>query len=282
LSMLELKDAIKLGRLQPDNKVLLENGDVHVTKIAVDPVWHLPGMAKRLGCDTGTLRRALFTYTGGMYPELVTRSDLEVFLPPIGGLSAYVFGDPSTLSNPDVPLACRVHDECNGSDVFGSDICTCRPYLTHGIEKCVEMAQSGGNGLVVYNRKEGRALGEVTKFLVYNARKRQEKGDNAAQYFERTECVAGVQDARFQELMPDIFHWLGITQLDRFASMSDMKHDSLVRQGITIGERIDLPEELIPEDAMVEIEAKKAAGYFTQNTIKDVKELGDVKGRNLF
>ena len=54
------------------------------------------------------------------------------------------------------PLACRVHDECNGSDVFGSDICTCRPYLTHGIEICVEMA-SGGNGLVIYNRKEGRA-----------------------------------------------------------------------------------------------------------------------------
>lgn len=26
----------------------------------------------------------------------------------------------------------RVHDECNGSDVFGSDICTCRPYLVHG------------------------------------------------------------------------------------------------------------------------------------------------------
>lgn len=55
-------------------------------------------------------------------------------------------------------------------DVFGSDICTCRPYLTHGIEECVREAQSGGAGLIVYNRKEGRALGEVTKFLVYNAR----------------------------------------------------------------------------------------------------------------
>ena len=35
-------------------------------------------------------------------------------------------------------------------------------------------AQQGGAGLIVYNRKEGRALGEVTKFMVYNARKRQE------------------------------------------------------------------------------------------------------------
>ena len=96
-----------------------------------------------------------------------------------------------------------MHDECNGSDVFGSDICTCRPYLIHGIEECARAAQTGGLGLIVYNRKEGRALGEVTKFLVYNARKRQEGGDAAATYFERTECVAGVQDARFQQLMPD-------------------------------------------------------------------------------
>ncbi len=120
-----------------------------------------------------------------------------------------------------------MHDECNGSDVFGSDICTCRPYLAHGIEICIEMAQQGGVGLVIYNRKEGRALGEVTKFLVYNARKRQKGGDRAAQYFKRTECVAGVQDMRFQELMPDVFHWLGITRIDRFASMSNMKYDAL-------------------------------------------------------
>ena len=92
-------------------------------------------------------------------------------------------------------------------------------------------AQNGGAGLIVYNRKEGRALGEVTKFLVYNARKRQEGGDQAATYFERTECVAGVQDARFQQLMPDVLHWLGITRIDRFVSMSNMKHDALTGSG---------------------------------------------------
>ena len=51
----------------------------------------------------------------------------------------------------------------NGSDVFGSDICTCKPYLIYAIEECVRCAQRGGVGLVVYFRKEGRALGEVTK-----------------------------------------------------------------------------------------------------------------------
>lgn len=51
----------------------------------------------------------------------------------------------------------------NGSDVFGSDICTCKPYLTYAIEECIRCAQRGGVGVVAYFRKEGRALGEVTK-----------------------------------------------------------------------------------------------------------------------
>jgi len=85
----------------------------------------------------------------------------------------------------------------------------------------------------------------------------------SATYFERTECVAGVQDARFQQLMPDVLHWLGITRIDRFVSMSNMKHDALTDSGIAIGERVPIPDELIPDDAKVEMEAKKAAGYFS-------------------
>jgi GTP cyclohydrolase II len=216
-----------------------------------------------------------------MFAELVTRSDLKVFLPPIGGITLYIMGELAALTDPQRQLACRVHDECSGSDVFGSDICTCRPYLIHGIEACVQMAQEGGAGLIVYNRKEGRALGEVTKFLVYNARKRQQGGDRAETYFERTECVAGVQDMRFQELMPDPLHWLGITHIDRFISMSNMKYDALVGQGISIGERVSIPDDMIPDDAQVEMDAKKAAGYFTTETLPDAEALAATKGRGL-
>ncbi|QIB34502.1 GTP cyclohydrolase II [Ancylobacter pratisalsi] len=262
IDMPEIRDAIRAGRLAIDGDVIGPKGDVRVTKAAIDPVWYLPGIAKRFGVGEGALRRALFEHTGGMFPELVTRGDLKVFLPPIGGMTLYMFGDPSKIGDGVTPLACRVHDECNGSDVFSSDICTCRPYLAHGIELCVEMAQKGGVGLVVYNRKEGRALGEVTKFLVYNARKRQEGGDQPDTYFKRTECVAGVQDMRFQELMPDVFHWLGIAKIDRFASMSDMKFNALERAGIEIVERVPIPDDLIPLDARVEMEAKVSAGYY--------------------
>jgi hypothetical protein len=44
-------------------------------------------------------------------------------------------------------------------------------------------------------------------------------------------------------------------------SMSDMKHDAIVGQGIPIHERVPIPEELIPEDSRVEIDAKIHAGY---------------------
>jgi len=210
----------------------------------------------------------------------VTRPDLDVFLPPIGGMTVYLFGDPAGLGRAETRIACRVHDECNGSDVFGSDICTCRPYLAHGIEVCIETAQSGGVGVVVYNRKEGRALGEVTKFLVYNARKRQEGGDRADAYFQRTECVAGVQDMRFQELMPDVLHWLGIARIDRLVSMSNMKYAPIVASGIEVVERVAIPDGLIPADASVEMDAKKAAGYYT-DAVPPPEVLHEAKGRGL-
>ena len=277
----EVMEAMQKGRLKADGKILSPGGAAVVTKAAVEPVWHLPSVAARFGCSEADLRRVLFEETGGMYPELVTRSDLEVFLPPIGGLTIYIFGNPQDLADPRVELTARVHDECNGSDVFGSDICTCRPYLTHAIEECIAGAQRGGVGLISYYRKEGRALGEVTKFLVYNARKRQEGGDTADKYFIRTECVAGVQDMRFQQLMPDVLHWLGITKIHRLVSMSNMKFDAITQSGIEVGERVNIPDELIPDDAKVEMDAKTAAGYFTPAGAPTPLQLKSTKGRDL-
>jgi GTP cyclohydrolase II len=280
LQLTELREAITKNRLKIDGTVIKESGDVVVTKAAIEPVWYLPGIAKRLGVDEGELRKSLFRETGGMFPELVTRPDLKILLPPIGGSSIYIFGDPKKIPDEKFELTVRVHDECNGSDVFGSDICTCRPYLLHGIEECIKTAQKGGTGVIVYHRKEGRALGEVTKYLVYNARKRQEGGDTAKNYFKRTECVAGVEDMRYQELMPDTLHFLGMTRIHNLISMSDMKYNAIVGSGIKVDNRYTIPKELIPADAQVEMEAKKAAGYWNDGDAKDEKELEKVKGRN--
>lgn len=278
----ECREAIAKCRLKPDGNILLPTGQSIVHKAAIEPVWYLPEIARRFACTEAYLRQSIFRMTNGMYPELITRPDIKVFLPPIGGLTVYIWGDPNTIPDENIPLTCRVHDECNGSDVFGSDICTCRPYLTHAIEECIKTAQQGGCGLVIYFRKEGRSLGEVTKYLVYNTRKRQAGGDTAEKYFNCTEQVAGVQDTRFQALMPDPLHYLGVTKIHNFISMSDMKYNAIVNSGIKIINRVEIPPELVPEDARVEITAKVFHGYNAGEAYKgiDDKELKETVGRN--
>lgn len=42
---------------------------------------------------------------------------------------------------------------------------------------------------------------------------------------------------------------------------TSMKHDAIVAQGIPIHERVPIPDDLIPADSRVEIDAKIHAGY---------------------
>ena len=60
-----------------------------------------------------------------------------------------------------------------------------------------------------------------------------------------------------------------------------MKHDAIVAAGITVGERVPIPDALIPPDARVEMDAKVAAGYFTSGDIPNASELTRPKGRSL-
>ncbi len=100
LDLHEMQSAVAAGRLKADGDIVHANGSIAVTKIAIDPVWYLPGIAERFGCTENALRRTLFEQTAGMFPELVTRPDMHVFLPPIGGTTIYLFGDVAKLSDP--------------------------------------------------------------------------------------------------------------------------------------------------------------------------------------
>lgn len=64
----------------------------------------------------------------------------------------------------------------------------------------------------------------------------------------------------------------------KMLSMSNMKYDAIVGAGIPIIERVELPDELIPEDSKVEIEAKINAGYFSNREVT-ADDLTKVKGR---
>ena len=166
------------------------------------------------------------------------------------------------IDNTEVTL--RVHDACLNSDCFRGTICTCAPYLFWSIEKAIETAQRGGVGFVFYFKKEGRSLGEVIKFRVYSAREGQDGGDSSENYFDKTTEIAGIEDIRFQEVMPDALLWLGINKIDHLYSMSNVKYDALVDAGIKVHHRHEIPKECISKDAHVEIAAKIKSGYFSK------------------
>ena len=81
--------------------------------------------------------------------------------------------------------------------------------------------------------------------------------------------------------MPDVLHWLGIQKIHRLVSMSNDKYDAITSSGIEVGERVRIPDELVPADAQVEIEAKIAAGYYTDGNVMDADALAATKGRDL-
>jgi GTP cyclohydrolase II len=86
---------------------------------------------------------------------------------------------------------------------------------------------------------------------------------------------------RFQELMPDVLHWIGTKRIDRLVSMSDMKYNAITRSGIEVTERIPIPADRIPADAHVEMDAKKAAGYYSESGVPTKEDLQKTKGRGL-
>lgn len=253
--------------LIPDDLIVDENRGVHCNKAGIYYSWNIPRLSSRLGLAEGEFREALYKFSRD---QRLLDKNINVYLPSVGGLTCYIFGDARKIRDPLTEIAVRVHDACNGSDVFGTDICTCRPYLIFAMKGCIKVAQRGGVGIIVYFRKEGRSLGEVTKFRVYNARKNQKGGDTADKYFFHTENIAGIRDARFQNMMPDVLNWLGIHRIDWLFSMSNEKYEALVEAGIRIYQRVPLPEHWVPKGAFVELDAKIADGYHAMELNTDI------------
>jgi len=276
---------LQLGSEMVADGVIVNKEDrtIACVKVAVDLVWNLPALANRLKMDETEMRQALSETTQNLR---VLDKQYKAYLPPVGGATVYFIGDIAKLNDPATEVAVRVHDECSGSDTFGTDICTCRPYLVFALLGAVQCAQRGGVGIIIYFRKEGRSLGEVTKFRVYNARKRQAGGDTAENYFKVTESIAGIRDARFQEMMPDILLWLGITRIDWLLSMSADKYDAITAANIEVMQRVPLPDSYVPKNATVEITAKISAGYHadpktveSEESIRELRNLEMIRER---
>eukprot|EP01084_Bolivina_argentea_P122558 217169_1 len=122
------------SQLKCDGLIVDSDGGIHAQKAAVYNVWNLFALSGRLELTETSLREALYKYTGNP-----TVNDLNkiAFIPNVGGCTVYTFGDIRLIRDNKTEIAVRVHDECNGSDVFGTDICTCRPYLIFALKACI-------------------------------------------------------------------------------------------------------------------------------------------------
>jgi hypothetical protein len=69
LTLGEIQAAIATGRLEVDGEIVHEAGDVSVTKIAVDPVWWLPGVAERFEVAEGSLGAACSSRPAACIPS---------------------------------------------------------------------------------------------------------------------------------------------------------------------------------------------------------------------
>ncbi|WP_293251917.1 MULTISPECIES: hypothetical protein [unclassified Microcoleus] len=85
---------------------------------------------------------------------------------------------------------------------------------------------------------------------------------------------------QFQELMPDVVHWLDIPRIDRLVSISHLKYNVIINSGIQVVDRIPIPQNWIPAGAQVEIAAKKAGGYYRPDPVPDATILAEAIGRD--
>ena len=253
------------GRLKADGNVVHDNGSVSVVKIAIDPVWYLPGIAERFGTSETRLRRTLFEQTAGMFPELVTRPDLQVFLPPIGGITVYLFGDVGQAAEP-------AHARSPAACTTSATAPTCSAPTSAPAGPISSTASRNA-------RKDAQAGGARPHRLQPQGRPRARRGHQVPG-LQRAQAPGGRRPGR------DLFraHRMRRRRAGRALPAADAGRAALARRPAHRPLRLDERHEVrradrrrastsssacrsrtswCPTDAQVEIEAKKAAGYFT-------------------
>lgn len=133
----------------------------------------------------------------------------------------------------------RIHSQCLTGDVFGSARCDCNDQLHAALQLIAE----SGNGVLVYQQREGRGIGLINKIHAYEL---QDQGLDTVAANEKLGFKADCRDYR----MPaEILKHLGATRV-RLLSNNPDKVSGLEQEGILVEER--LPLEIPPESSTKE------------------------------
>lgn len=142
-----------------------------------------------------------------------------------------------TQSGDRQPLV-RLHSECLTGDILGSLKCDCGPQLDAALHAMAHEARdSGGWGVLLYMRQEGRGIGLVNKLRAYRL---QDQGFDTVEANQRL----GLPDeARDFPVAARMLELLGAGTI-RLLTNNPAKVSALEAAGITVSERVphQLPE----------------------------------------
>ncbi len=138
----------------------------------------------------------------------------------------------------DRPPLVRLHSECLTGDILGSLKCDCGPQLDAALHAMAHEARdSGGWGVLLYMRQEGRGIGLINKLRAYRL---QDQGFDTVEANQRL----GLPDeARDFPVAARMLELLGAGRI-RLLTNNPAKVTALETSGITVSERVphQLPE----------------------------------------
>lgn len=125
----------------------------------------------------------------------------------------------------------RLHSECLTGDILGSLKCDCGPQLDAALHAMAHEAASGGWGVLLYLRQEGRGIGLVNKLRAYRL---QDQGFDTVDANRRL----GLPDeARDFPVAARMLELLGVGAV-RLMTNNPAKVEALAASGIAVTERV--------------------------------------------
>ncbi len=137
------------------------------------------------------------------------------------------------IGQPDhdrAPLV-RLHSECLTGDIFGSLKCDCGPQLDAALALMADEAITGGWGVLLYLRQEGRGIGLINKLRAYRL---QDAGLDTVDANSRLGLPVEARDFATAARMLDL---LGVDRL-RLLTNNPAKVSALEAAGLTVIERV--------------------------------------------
>lgn len=146
---------------------------------------------------------------------------------------ALVIGQQSS----DRPPLVRLHSECLTGDILGSLKCDCGPQLDAALVSMAEESASGGWGVLLYMRQEGRGIGLINKLRAYRL---QDQGFDTVDANNRLGLPTEARDFPVAARMLEL---LGVHAI-RLMTNNPAKVEALAAEGVDIEERV--PHQLPP------------------------------------